>query len=336
MRKSSEWAAFNCDLRSLRGVSFIVRGHPSILPAITANRKGRDKRLVFLHVPRSAGSNLWHSAAKAFYGKESLYILDIYHESLARYQTVFRARKVAEELDLINLKQGLVHHHTSFGLWRVLGNHFTYFTLLRDPIERAISHYFHSLAIYYDIDEERNECRLKPRVKSNSPGPQLGDDALESFLRISRTHRLMTPEAIIEFMATHRGLAANYYVHFMYRYFEMDDELNPVSLFPCTISRSMVADLARKMNDHFRGIFFRIEDAFAFLEKTYGRKIRQRNVMRNHALRARMDDPHRLRQLLLPYFQWDYHLLELLREPIVFDPVRNLMSRFQEALSFGF
>lgn len=41
-----------------------------------------------------------------------------------------------------NLERCFIHQHTSFGLWRMLGSDLTYFTILRDLVERAISYYF--------------------------------------------------------------------------------------------------------------------------------------------------------------------------------------------------
>jgi hypothetical protein len=265
-------------------------------------------RILFVHIPRSGGSNLWHSSAQSFFAADrSIHILDIYHESLVRYGTIHETTRTIKDLDLASFDRCLVHLHTSFGLWRLLEGDFTYFTILRDPVERAISYYFQSLNRHYNVDMEKRVYSPKQLNTKNAP-LDLGDRTLEPLIRISKRHDLLSPEAIIRFIAD--GAGSNFYINFMRRYFEIEGEHDFCK--PSRFPRFKVRALAEKMKQHFTHVFFSVEDAFAFLENSFGHKIAQRNWMPNQAPRPLIENPRRLRRRLLPYLKHDYRLMQLL------------------------
>ncbi len=93
--------------------------------------------VVFLHIPKSGGTTL-HAIIERQYPSDRIYTVDGAHvrESIA----AFKALPEAERRRLLVLKG-----HMSFGLHAWLPQPSTYITLLRDPVERAISHYYHIL-----------------------------------------------------------------------------------------------------------------------------------------------------------------------------------------------
>lgn len=93
--------------------------------------------VVFLHIPKSGGTTL-HAIIERQYPSDRIYTVDGAHvrESIA----AFKALSEAERRRLLVLKG-----HMSFGLHAWLPQPSTYITLLRDPVERAISHYYHIL-----------------------------------------------------------------------------------------------------------------------------------------------------------------------------------------------
>lgn len=95
------------------------------------------RAVIFLHIPKSGGTTL-HAIIERQYPAERIFTIDGHHvrESIAE----FKALPEAERRRLQVLKG-----HMSFGLHNWLPQPSTYITLLRDPVERTISHYYHIL-----------------------------------------------------------------------------------------------------------------------------------------------------------------------------------------------
>lgn len=90
--------------------------------------------LIFLHIPKAAGSTL-HPILERHYAKSVRHtIYDDVENRMAR----FRQLPLAER-SKIRLLKG----HFRYGLHDSLVGKTTYITLLRDPIERVISHYYY-------------------------------------------------------------------------------------------------------------------------------------------------------------------------------------------------
>ena len=95
--------------------------------------EARDMTVIFLHVPKSAGSTL-HTVLERVYPSDT--VLDIPGPNSEREKLFTRLSP--EEHARIRLVKG----HVLFGLHRYIPNRFTYITILRHPVERVISHYY--------------------------------------------------------------------------------------------------------------------------------------------------------------------------------------------------
>ncbi len=101
-----------------------------------SNRK-ENLTIIFLHIPKAAGITIY-SILKNQYAPGETYQIDGNRtpESIKEFLNL-----PAEKKKKIRILQG----HMSFGLHRQFSGETTYFTLLRDPLERIISHYYYVL-----------------------------------------------------------------------------------------------------------------------------------------------------------------------------------------------
>jgi hypothetical protein len=95
----------------------------------------QEQVLIFLHIPKAAGSTLRRIIEKQ-YEPSTIFTIPSFYSSKEEF------RQVAEfQLKEIKVLKG----HMFFGLHEVLPKPSTYITLLRDPVERIISHYYYVL-----------------------------------------------------------------------------------------------------------------------------------------------------------------------------------------------
>jgi hypothetical protein len=87
-----------------------------------------DRTVIFLHLPKAAGSTLNRVIAQQYAPAE------IYKTSGKPLSVI--APEVAAEP-----RVRLIAGHIGFGVHRILTRPFTYITVLRDPVERMLSHY---------------------------------------------------------------------------------------------------------------------------------------------------------------------------------------------------
>jgi len=92
--------------------------------------------VIFLHVPKAAGATL-NVILRRHFAEDETYRIDGRNvaESIAKFKRLPRA-----EREKIRLLAG----HQGYGLHAYLGTPSTYVTLLRDPVDRAVSHYYYA------------------------------------------------------------------------------------------------------------------------------------------------------------------------------------------------
>lgn len=95
-----------------------------------------DETLIFLHLPKAGGMTL-HRILAMRYPREKIYTFD----GRAPFTDLgkFIARPSSERAQYRLLKG-----HVPFGLHQALPGPSTYITMLRDPVERVISHYYYA------------------------------------------------------------------------------------------------------------------------------------------------------------------------------------------------
>ena len=87
--------------------------------------------LIFLHIPKAAGSALQEIIVRHYQGAQGFRFTGD-PERLAAFKSLSQ-----EQRDSFDLLQGHVH----FGLHTLLSRPATYITMLRDPVDRVVSHY---------------------------------------------------------------------------------------------------------------------------------------------------------------------------------------------------
>jgi hypothetical protein len=113
---------------------------------------------VFLHVPKTAGSSL-RTVLSREYGARKVF----YYDLPAGDRRGFDAIGAEMRERLRGRTAGLVTGHQFLGIHQALRVPCTYFTLLRDPIERVLSEYFYAFTYpHHRLREEITSGRLSP------------------------------------------------------------------------------------------------------------------------------------------------------------------------------
>ena len=137
--------------------------------------------MIFLHIPKAAGATL-NVILRRHFAEEETYRIDGRNvaESIKKLKGLPQA-----ERERIRLLAG----HQGFGLHAYLGASPTYVTLLRDPVDRAVSHYYYARSApgHYLHDEiERNAVgledypKLAAEVRNGQTRMLAGSDGVES------------------------------------------------------------------------------------------------------------------------------------------------------------
>ncbi len=95
-----------------------------------------DRLLVFIHIPKTAGSTLRAIMQRQYRPEEICHI----HWDFDR-NAPFAGFLGLPEQERARTK--VLYGHIPFGVHRQIQRQTTYFTMLRDPVDRCISHYFH-------------------------------------------------------------------------------------------------------------------------------------------------------------------------------------------------
>lgn len=96
----------------------------------------KPQTIFFLHMPKTAGTTIHHIIQKQ-YTKSEMYTADLwFEEEIETFRHLAPKQKAALKI---------VWGHFSFGLHQFLPQNSTYFTFLRHPVDRVLSHYFYHL-----------------------------------------------------------------------------------------------------------------------------------------------------------------------------------------------
>ena len=103
-----------------------------------------DKTVIFLHIPKTAGVTI-RQIIKRQYPENRMYYGD--HLSPQEIANVFTSLPEDYKAQL-----QMIWGHLIFGVHQYLSTDATYFTFLRDPIERTISHYYYILGRPHEFE----------------------------------------------------------------------------------------------------------------------------------------------------------------------------------------
>lgn len=132
-----------------------------------------DKSIIFIHIPKTAGSTLDVIMMRQ-YERKLIFPLDLpVQKSIAEFKKLPEARK--REIKVI-------HGHMRFGLHEYFPQPCTYITILRDPIERVISHYYYILRT--PDHEFHNEVTSKNMSLKDYVGSRMTTELDNAQLRI--------------------------------------------------------------------------------------------------------------------------------------------------------
>lgn len=100
-----------------------------------------EQPVIFLHIPKTAGTTLSHIIERQYSSEHIVSFGSDTHKSIQKFKSLSRKRRAR-----IRMLKG----HMGFGLHKYFPNNANrspavYFTLMRNPVERVISHYHHVL-----------------------------------------------------------------------------------------------------------------------------------------------------------------------------------------------
>jgi hypothetical protein len=129
---------------------------------------GANKKLIFLHIPKTAGSTL-RKIINQQYGVDEI-LKCYYHKQGVTLQEAVRDMKALPKEQAAEIK--IILGHVGFGLHEHLPWPCAYFTMLRDPVERVISGYYHIL--------RDNTHKFQAQVQTMSLKEYVSSDLLRS------------------------------------------------------------------------------------------------------------------------------------------------------------
>ena len=115
-------------------------------------QKSEDSLVIFMHVPKTAGTSLRHIVQSQFQPNN---VFEFYNlktqppkvrKGIEKYQNLSEAQKKTIKF---------ISGHVGFGLHEFLSKPCTYITVLRDPVERVISYYYFLLRNQNPIVENK-------------------------------------------------------------------------------------------------------------------------------------------------------------------------------------
>lgn len=289
----------------------------------------RKNTYVFVHIPRTGGTNFWYSTTKAYKGMNTVVnFLDLDHESRAGYGCPDRVPEVARK-HLEALQQlpthTLVHHHDSWGIFKALtGLNLKMFTLVRDPVKHCVSrmgsmraHLVEGLAVRAG---SRDKAMLYNHAPSIAEATQAHQHEVEDAVRkIGERkinylgHILNSPEE------------QNYFTGYFANFFMGLRESKPMFDFfplPKTVlySQEGIRLLAGAVVQNFDHVGFteKLDETYDYLQREIGVPISERDVAAQVKPRKKgIDWKNALdaeRAILRYVFRYDYMLLATIKK----------------------
>jgi hypothetical protein len=126
-----------------------------MLNSNSESRPDAEKCLIFLHIPKAAGTTLYNIMGRQYPPSATHDIYGVDLDDLKAAYDRFRALP-QEEKNRIRLLRG----HVAFGIHEDFSRPSTYVTMLRHPVERIISHYYYVLRmpkhyLYHEIKSKK-------------------------------------------------------------------------------------------------------------------------------------------------------------------------------------
>lgn len=162
----------------------------------------QKKTLIFLHLPKTAGSTL-HRIIEREYKSKLIYSIDNFRtqESVAEFKSLPEAQR--REIKVLK-------GHMRFGLHEYLPQPSSYITVLREPVDRVISHYYYVLRkpnhyLYEQVKSknmslkdyvssgitkelDNSQARLLSSIAADIPYGECSSDVLESAKKNLQEH----------------------------------------------------------------------------------------------------------------------------------------------------
>ncbi|MDR3555234.1 MAG: sulfotransferase family 2 domain-containing protein [Syntrophobacteraceae bacterium] len=111
------------------------------------------KTLIFLHLPKTAGTTLNSILDREYGKKRTLVINGVPSQCVSQ----LAAMPIESRRDIMLLRGG----HFSFGIHQLLPSATTYITILRDPVKRVVSNYYHVLETqWHPLYEKLTSSRM--------------------------------------------------------------------------------------------------------------------------------------------------------------------------------
>ena len=252
--------------------------------------------------------------------------MDLYGEALARYgHPDNSAAIVADNAPRMNDGRHLfIHHHTPFGIWRCLPKEIEFFTILRDPVSRAVSFYFHILGLFYERNDSGWQLKSGPREASDIfhrniaaaaageraaiPGSMaIGEVYFFNALRSlhKRGYQLESVEAIAAFLEM--TCTDNFYMRYFGLFFGANAEYRNIYPADFPMDDATTQLLATAINRTFSAVCRSVESAMIFAAGYFSLPVPPVGAHVNQGTyQIGSGDLATLR----PYFAFDYQLCD--------------------------